>query len=96
MTFSEFIDAALSESGKISFGRLASLILILACVAWDSAYILFVVLFFQKYRFAVGDVLPPASILLSQVSFFLAPYTVTKVKSAVDKRAANPENGQSQ
>lgn len=94
MTFTEFLDAALSESGSISFGRLASLILLLFVLIWDSAYMIFSVARFGVYHFSLGDILPPVSTLLGQIAFCLSPYGITKGTSLASGAPKSPENGQ--
>lgn len=92
MTLAEFLDAALSESGTISFGRLASFILLITVLLWDSVYVVFSVARFGTYHFGLGDILPPVPTLLGQVAFFSAPYGITKGSALATPKS--PVSGQ--
>lgn len=92
MKFSEFLEAALSDSGKISYGRFSSLIILLIVMGWDTAYVVFTLHKFGVYHFNLSDILPPASTLMSQMAFIAGPYGITKASAAMAPK--NPENGQ--
>lgn len=92
MTLEEFFEAALSDSGKISYGRLASFILLLVVLVWDSIYVGFAIARFGTYHFGIGDILPPVTTLLGQISFIVAPFGITKAGAAITPKS--PENGQ--
>lgn len=86
------LSAMLSANGGISYGRAASLFLMVTCVIWDSAYLVFTLAHWRALfptGFHAGEILPPVAALLGQVTFFTAPYAMNKF-SAPDQ---NPENG---
>jgi len=89
----DFLCAALSDTGKISYGRLASFILLIAVLIWDSAYIVFTFSKFGKYHFELTDLLPSVTTLIGQTGFVLAPFGITKAGSVISP-PNNPGNGQ--
>lgn len=93
MKFSEFIEAALSDSGKISYGRLASFILLIVVLLWDSLYVGFALLKFGTYHFELDTVLPSVTTLMGQIGFIVAPFGITKTGNILNP-PKNPENGQ--
>lgn len=93
MSFASFIEAALSDSGKISYGRLASFILLIAVLLWDSAYVIFVLTHFGKYHFELETILPSVTTLMGQIGFITAPFGITKAGNIINP-PKNPENGQ--
>jgi hypothetical protein len=93
MKLDEFLEAALSDSGKISYGRLASFILLIVVLLWDSAYVGFSLVRFGTYHFELDTVLPSVTTLLGQISFITAPFGITKAGNMINP-PKNPENGQ--
>lgn len=82
MKISEFIQKALSESGDISFGRLASGVCLASVLTWDSAYVAFCMRHFTQLK--VEDLLPSSTNLAAQAMFCATFYGINKFKSTVD------------
>lgn len=82
----------LSANGGISYGRASSLFLMVVCMVWDSAYLVFTMLHWKALfpmGMHVGEILPPVATLLGQVTLFTAPYAMNKM-NAPDQF---PDNG---
>ena len=47
----------ISSSDEASFGRFASLLTLVCCLSWDTAYIVFVMRHFKEFHFQTGDLL---------------------------------------
>lgn len=90
---SDFIEAALSDSGKISYGRLASFILLVVVIFWDSLYVGFALWKFGTYHFELETILPSVTTLMGQIGFIVAPFGITKTGNIINP-PKNPENGQ--
>jgi hypothetical protein len=90
-----FIGQMFSSGSGVSFARVASAVLMVFCLGWDTAYLLFTMLHW-KALFPMGvtihDVLPPVATLLGQVTFFTAPYGINKALNAASN--SSPQNGQ--
>lgn len=82
MNFTEMIQKGLSESGEISFGRLASFMSLLFCLGWDTAYLVFVMMHYQQLHISAADILPAVAALAGQTAFCSSWYTINKVRSA--------------
>lgn len=93
MTLPDFLEAAMSDSGKISYGRLASFIILIFVLLWDSTYIVYAMARFGTFHFELSDLLPSVETLIGQATFILAPFGITKAGSVLTA-PKNPENGQ--
>lgn len=93
MKIGDFIEAALSDSGKISYGRLASFIILIAVLIWDTSYVGYTMIRFGTFHFELSELLPSVETLLGQATFILAPFGITKAGSVLTA-PKNPENGQ--
>lgn len=90
-----FFKAMLSANGGISYGRAASLFLMIVCVVWDSAYMVFTMLHWKAlfpYGMHVTEILPPVATLMGQISFVGMPYALNKF-TAPDQGDNRPDNG---
>lgn len=91
---SEFIQKCLSSSGEVSFGRTASLLSLVFCLGWDTAFVWFAMRHLNFERMSIHDVLPSATALAAQGVFCTLFYGINKTKGMLDNRAAKPEDKQ--
>lgn len=92
-----FIAQMFTADSGVSFGRGASFLLLVCCVAWDTAYLTFSLIHWKALfplGMKMGDILPPVATLLGQVTFFSSPYGITKISENVGP--TRPQNGQGQ
>lgn len=88
-----FFKAMLTANGGISYGRAASLFLMIVCVVWDSAYMTFVMAHWKALfplGMRVSEILPPVATLMGQISFVGMPYALNKFTTPDQF----PDNGQ--
>lgn len=69
----------MSDSPEASFGRFASLLCLLFCLGWDTAFIAFVMIHFREFHFVVGDLLAYGGVLMAQIAFCTMFYGVNKL-----------------
>ena len=74
-----FFAGLLGDGDNPSFGRFASLLSLVFCLGWDTGYIVFVMMHFQAFHFAPGDLLAYGGILLAQGAFCSLFYGFNKV-----------------
>lgn len=93
--FTSFIGKIFTADTGVSFGRFSAFILMVACISWDTSYLAFTLIHWKALfplGLKMGDILPPVATLLGQVTFFSAPYSITKFGGG----SASPQNGQGQ
>lgn len=64
-----FLAKTLDSSESQSFGRFASLLTLVFCLGWDTAYVCFITHYFSQFHFTATDILPAAGILMAQGAF---------------------------
>jgi hypothetical protein len=69
----------LSSGDGASFGRFASLLSLVFCLGWDTAYIVFVMAHFAAFKFTAGDLLAYSGALMAQGAFCTLFYGVNKL-----------------
>lgn len=94
MTIFEVVTESLGEGGKIRFGALASLLCLVFCLGWDTAYVWFAMKHLDFSHMALVDVLPSAIALTAQAGFCATFYGINKIKSGYDSSVKIPDNGQ--
>lgn len=77
----KFFAAVLSGSDEQSFGRFASLLTLVFCLGWDTAYLVFVMRHFKEFHFTPGDLLAFGGVLMAEGGFCSLFYGVNKVAS---------------
>ena len=88
----EMFESILSPEGKLSFGRFATLILVVAVVTWDSAYVFMswkFNLIHPEFHIPMTEMLPSVATLTGQIIFMTAFYVTTKVQEATIKADDN-------
>lgn len=89
MSIKDAIIKCLSDSNEVSFGRTMSATAFLACLSWDTFFVVFAALKFDIAHMSVHDILPNSDQLWGQVTFCGACYginKITEIASAFSKR----------
>lgn len=75
----KYVASMLSASDEASFGRFASLLALVFCLGWDTAYLIFVMRHFQQFHFAPSDLLAFGGVLMVEGGFCTLFYGVNKL-----------------
>lgn len=86
-----FLAKCFSTDGAISFGRVGTFFLMVFCVGWDTSTLTFILTHQSVLHSQISDLWVPVATLLGQVTFFSAPYAITKGKDALN---GTPGTGQ--
>jgi len=83
MNFRDALIKCFSASDEVSFGRVASGLALIACLSWDTFFVIFAALKLDLHLMNIHDILPTTDQLHGQILFCSGAYAINKATELV-------------